>query len=64
MTSGIRIGTPAMTTRGFCVPEAEILAQLVADMLDKPADEATLRRVQGEVRALCGAFPVYTPGTR
>jgi len=64
VTSGIRIGTPAMTTRGFCVPEAEILAQLVADMLDKPADEATLRRVQGEVQALCGAFPVYTPGQR
>jgi len=64
VTSGIRIGTPAMTTRGFRVPEAEILAQLIADMLDKPADEATLRRVQGEVQALCHAFPVYAPGQR
>jgi glycine hydroxymethyltransferase len=59
VTSGVRIGTPAMTTRGFKVPEAERLAQLIADVLDRPADEASLGRVAAEVKALCAAHPVY-----
>jgi glycine hydroxymethyltransferase len=59
VTSGVRIGTPAMTTRGFRVAEAEILANLVADVLDKPTDEALLKRVAGEVKALCAMHPVY-----
>jgi len=59
VTSGIRIGSPAMTTRGFRVAEAEKLAHLVADVLDRPADDALLRRVAGEVKALCAAHPVY-----
>jgi glycine hydroxymethyltransferase len=48
-----------MTTRGFRVGEAETLANLIADVLDAPADDANLRRVAGEVQALCAAFPVY-----
>ena len=59
VTSGIRIGTPAMTTRGFKELEAEKLAHLVADVLDAPTDEAVIARVQGEVKKLTTAFPVY-----
>jgi glycine hydroxymethyltransferase len=59
VTSGVRVGTPAMTTRGFRKPEAEKLAHLICDVLEKPADEAKLGRVAEEVRALCARFPVY-----
>jgi glycine hydroxymethyltransferase len=59
VTSGVRIGTPAMTTRGFRVAEAEKLAHLIADVLDKPADDKHLQRIAGEVKALCAAHPVY-----
>ncbi len=59
VTSGIRIGTPAMTTRGFGAAEAERLSHLIADVLDHPSDEAMLKRVQGAVHELCTSFPVY-----
>jgi glycine hydroxymethyltransferase len=59
VTSGIRIGSPAMTTRGFTEIEAEKVAHLVADVLDAPADEAVIARVRDEVSALCKRFPVY-----
>jgi len=59
VTSGIRIGSPAMTTRGFTEIEAERVAHLVADVLEAPNDEAVLARVRGEVAALCRKFPVY-----
>jgi glycine hydroxymethyltransferase len=59
VTSGIRIGTPAMTTRGFKELEAEKLAHLVADVLDAPNDEAVIGRVKAEVAKLTAAFPVY-----
>jgi glycine hydroxymethyltransferase len=59
VTSGIRVGSPAMTTRGFKEQEAEKVANLIADVLDAPDNEAVLARVRGEVQALCDRFPVY-----
>jgi len=59
ITSGIRIGTPAMTTRGFTELEAEEVANLIADVLDAPQDEAVIARVRQAVAALCRKFPVY-----
>jgi glycine hydroxymethyltransferase len=59
VTSGIRIGSPAMTTRGFKEFESEKLANLIADVLGAATDAATLARVAGEVKALCARFPVY-----
>src|SRR5258706_3180826 len=59
VTSGVRIGSPAMTTRGFRKPEAEKLSHLIADVLERPQDEASLARVADEVTALCARFPVY-----
>ena len=59
VTSGIRIGTAAMTTRGFDEADARALANLVADVLENPADEATLARTAEAATALCAKNPVY-----
>ncbi|MGB3067738.1 MAG: serine hydroxymethyltransferase [Ottowia sp.] len=59
VTSGVRIGTPAMTTRGFKEEEARITANLVADVLDNPRDEANLNTVRAKVAELTKRFPVY-----
>jgi len=59
ITSGIRVGTPAITTRGFGTAETELLANLIADVLEKPADEANIAKVRGAVTDLCARFPVY-----
>ena len=59
VTSGIRLGTPAMTTRGFKEEQARQTAHLIADVLDNPHDEANLARVREKVAALTRDFPVY-----
>ncbi|GAB2827012.1 serine hydroxymethyltransferase [Comamonas piscis] len=59
VTSGIRIGTPAMTTRGFKDEEARLTANLIADVLDNPRDEANIAAVRAKVNALTARFPVY-----
>jgi glycine hydroxymethyltransferase len=59
VTSGVRLGTPAMTTRGFKENEARMTANLVADVLDNPRDEANIARVREKVAALTREFPVY-----
>ena len=59
VTSGIRIGSAAMTTRGFNEADARVLANLVADVLANPEDEANLAKVREQVTALCNKYPVY-----
>ena len=59
VTSGIRIGSAAMTTRGFNETDARVLANLVADVLANPEDEANLAKVREQVTALCNKYPVY-----
>ena len=60
VTSGIRLGSPAMTTRGFKEAEAIQVANLVADVLDNPNDAASIAKVRGQVAALTKRFPVYS----
>ena len=59
VTSGIRLGSPAMTTRGFKEEQARQTAHLIADVLDKPQDEANIAAVRAKVEALTREFPVY-----
>ena len=60
VTSGIRIGSPAMTTRGFKDQEAVLLAHLIADVLDSPTDTSVIQQVRGKITELCSELPVYT----
>ncbi len=59
ITSGIRIGTPAITTRGFKEEEAEQVVDLMCDAIENRNDQASLDRIKDEVKDLCNNFPVY-----
>jgi glycine hydroxymethyltransferase len=59
VTSGIRVGAPAMTTRGFGPEEATRVANLIADVLEGPQDERVIARAASEVQRLCAGLPVY-----
>jgi glycine hydroxymethyltransferase len=61
VTSGIRIGSPAMTTRGFREAESAQVANHIADVLEAAGDKGTIARVGEAVKALCARFPVYGP---
>ncbi|APV52534.1 serine hydroxymethyltransferase [Betaproteobacteria bacterium GR16-43] len=64
VTSGVRIGSPAVTTRGFKDAEAKLVANLVADALEAAGNDAAIAKVGAEVNALCAKFPVYGPAMR
>lgn len=59
VTSGIRIGSPAITTRGFKEEEAKLVANLIADVLDNPTDEGVIAATKERVHTLTSKFPVY-----
>jgi len=60
ITSGIRIGTPAVTTRGMKESDMKIIAKLIDKTLKNPNDESNLKQVKNEVVELCGSYPIYT----
>ena len=59
VTSGLRLGTPAITTRGFGTAETRQLTGWIADILDDVDSEESIERVKNQVLALCKRFPVY-----
>lgn len=63
VTSGLRIGTPALTTRGMGTEEASVLGEWICQLLDNPEDEAVLVHTRQQVIELCRKFPVYAPKT-
>jgi glycine hydroxymethyltransferase len=63
VTSGIRIGTPAVTTRGMKAPEMQIIAELMVDVLQNTDNSALIKHTKKKVRELCDAFPLYGNGS-
>jgi glycine hydroxymethyltransferase len=61
VTSGVRIGTPAVTSRGLGPAEMNAIAGWIDRALRNRGDAATLERIRGEVRELCGRFPLFSP---
>ncbi|MFN7130933.1 MAG: serine hydroxymethyltransferase [Myxococcales bacterium] len=59
VASGVRLGTPALTTRGFGPNEMKVVGSLIVDVLERPDDAATAERVKGSIRELCQQFPLY-----
>ncbi len=59
VASGIRIGTPAVTTRGLLEPEMSTIAGLIARVLDARGDAAVVAEVKKDVKELCDRFPIY-----
>jgi glycine hydroxymethyltransferase len=59
VTSGIRIGTPAVTTRGMNVDEMEEIGKMIADVLKSPEDEALAKTTRKRAREIAGKFPLY-----
>jgi glycine hydroxymethyltransferase len=59
VTSGVRIGTAALTTRGMGADEMDTIGSWIADVLETPEDEAVLQRTAASVRDLCAQFPIY-----
>jgi glycine hydroxymethyltransferase len=59
LTSGLRLGTPALTTRGMKGPEMKEIARLIRDILENPDSAAVLRQSQDAVSELCNRFPIY-----
>jgi len=64
ITSGIRIGTPAVTTRGMKTPEMQIIADLIVDVLQNYENDSLIMNTKTKVRELCGDFPLYGNGSK
>ena len=59
VTSGLRLGTPAITTRGIKEQEMKVIAGMIVDVLSDPKDKAVFNRVKSGIKELCEAFPIY-----